>query len=453
MGGGIGDYLKNLWGALSGGGGTTPQQQSGTTSAATSAPAAATSDAAAPEGLPPVSTSFFDNPYLQGALATYLGAIGSPRREGLGGAIAKGGLAGLGAYNAAQKAQYEPYIQGAKIAHEQAQTKQALATAAHEEETTKGLRGIPAHNASIGAQLLAAKSTMSPESAQRADMIANAISTDTTKAWDMETVLKAVYGEPTEELRNRMTAVHEQSATDIAQAKLPGELQKQQADIQRDYAETQHQLADASLTPDKRQVLQDRAKQLEQQIQYGGVKPKMMTMYGPPDPKTGIPAQQMVTVAPGYEPPSGWSLIRPLQKPPTPQGAINQKKIADAYTAIHGGSVMSLLSGAPTLDQFFQQQGYDMNSGLPLKGSGAAATYTAPTGIGDTAPPTGAPTAPGPQTRATPRTGAAKAGAAIPQQQIAKYQAKGYIVDPTGTQVYVPGKGWGRYDPNTPDEE
>ncbi len=77
---------------------------------------------------PPTDTfgtigSLLSHPLVQGALATYFGAISSPRREGWGGAIGHGGLAGLGQYGQAQQLRQQlPYLQ-ARTAGEQAGAK------------------------------------------------------------------------------------------------------------------------------------------------------------------------------------------------------------------------------------------------------------------------------------------------------------------------------------------
>jgi len=56
--------------------------------------------------------NFLSHPAVQGALATYLGAISSPRRLGWGGAIGRGGLAGLGAFSEARRQEQTlPFLQ------------------------------------------------------------------------------------------------------------------------------------------------------------------------------------------------------------------------------------------------------------------------------------------------------------------------------------------------------
>jgi len=67
------------------------------------------------------ATNLLANPLVNAAAATYLGAIGTPRWEGLGGAISRGGLSGLGALNQAQMAQYQLPILQAQAQQAQAQ--------------------------------------------------------------------------------------------------------------------------------------------------------------------------------------------------------------------------------------------------------------------------------------------------------------------------------------------
>jgi len=61
------------------------------------------------------ATKLLSNPLLQGVLGTYLGFVGTPRYEGVGRALAQGGLGGLGAFNQAQQMQ-------AQLPQEQART-------------------------------------------------------------------------------------------------------------------------------------------------------------------------------------------------------------------------------------------------------------------------------------------------------------------------------------------
>lgn len=76
------------------------------------------------------------HPLVQAALATYLGAISSPRREGWGGAIGHGGLAGLGQFAQAEKLQQELPLQ-------QAQTQEAQAKATGETAKQAAIQQLP----------------------------------------------------------------------------------------------------------------------------------------------------------------------------------------------------------------------------------------------------------------------------------------------------------------------
>src|SRR5215472_13456046 len=131
MGGGIGSLLGSLFG---GGGQQVPQTTAGAPPAPAAAPAAGTPGAPDPMAgglggfqmpqmgqLPPMpQPGILDSPALQGLLGAYFGAIGSPRSMGLGGAISRGGLGGLAAYQQAKEGQYKPYLMGLQMADAQA---------------------------------------------------------------------------------------------------------------------------------------------------------------------------------------------------------------------------------------------------------------------------------------------------------------------------------------------
>ena len=439
-GGGPLDYVKGLWNAVTGNA-QQPAAPAATPAAsgAAAAPAAA-GDTTGPQygNLPIPKQTFIDNPWVQGALATYLGAIGSPRREGLGGAISHGGLAGLSAYQTARENLYKPYLLGAQIAHTQAQTAELGTKTGLEAAKTKQITGIAEGNATQAAQLRAAMPGMTPEQRQRAEMIANVTATDTSRTWKFEDSLKAVYGEPTEELKNLLAAKKTQFDISAGEQKLPGELGKQQAEIQRDLASATKAMDDASLTPDRKAELQQRVAYLKQQNEtlqkYGGVKPRLTWMFD----QQGRP--QQVLAGPGYEPPPGLTPIRPPNAPKTPQGIINQKKISDAYTARYG-TWGAMMPGTESIDDFARRNGIDWDTGQPIAG-GAAGSY--PGAFQGPVPQGGQ--GPGP---APPTGGAGTIPSAVQQ----KYQAKGYVISPDMTRVYVPGKGWATYDPTTPDEE
>ena len=76
------------------------------------------------------------HPLVQAALAAYLGAISSPRRLGWGGAIGRGGLAGLGQFSQAEQLQNQLPLQ-------QAQTQEAQAKAAGEIAKQRDITALP----------------------------------------------------------------------------------------------------------------------------------------------------------------------------------------------------------------------------------------------------------------------------------------------------------------------
>ena len=88
---------------------------------------------AAPTGI----EGALSNPLLQGALATYLGTIGSPRHGGLGRALASGGLGGLQTFNQAEQLKQ-------KLPLEAAQTAEALGTAGLRAAQTRKTSAKPA---------------------------------------------------------------------------------------------------------------------------------------------------------------------------------------------------------------------------------------------------------------------------------------------------------------------
>lgn len=117
--------------ALGMGGTSSPAASPAAGAASQPSPGAASAPQQDPN-LPPINqggvSGFLNNPLVQGGLGAYLGAIGSPKREGWGNALAHGGLAGLGTYNQARQLQLQPYLQRASIMQKGAQTYNQIQT-------------------------------------------------------------------------------------------------------------------------------------------------------------------------------------------------------------------------------------------------------------------------------------------------------------------------------------
>lgn len=119
---GLLDYLSTLGQAIMG---NIPQQPQ--------APATPQQQGATPQsgGFMQGATNFLSNPLTQGALGAYFGAIGAPRRSGLGGMLSQGGLTGLNAFNQAEtgrtkQEQEQLALQQAQLAAQQAAQRQQV---------------------------------------------------------------------------------------------------------------------------------------------------------------------------------------------------------------------------------------------------------------------------------------------------------------------------------------
>jgi hypothetical protein len=75
-------------------------------------------------GLGQGAEAAFAHPAVQAALAGYLGALGSPRYQGLGSALSRGGLTGLAQYNTALRSSNLMPLQQSEIAKNVATTKE-----------------------------------------------------------------------------------------------------------------------------------------------------------------------------------------------------------------------------------------------------------------------------------------------------------------------------------------
>jgi hypothetical protein len=209
---------------------------------------------------------------------------------------------------------------------------------------------------------------------------------------------------PAQTIRDLAAAGESRERTSEMQQKLPGELAKTTAQTAHEQAETLRAQADATLDVDKKRELNARADELEQEVQAGGVKPKMETITGP-----GGETKEVV-VTPGYDPSvsegPGWRIGKAV-KPPTPEGAANLKEVSEAYTKRYGAMARTnipVVGGiigagtAPSFEDFAKTMGVDPTTGLrlsqkapttpttPSKAAGARGTPK----VMETAPPAGA---------------------------------------------------------------
>jgi len=377
-GGGILGYLQGLGSALAG----NAQQQpaaapaAGGGAATPASPYLQGAQVAAQQGTPQSASDIpiqkpglLDNPYLQGALGAYFGAISSPRQLGWGGAIGRGGLGGLSAYESAKKAQYEPYMLRAQIQHLGAQTAAEQAKAGLDISKTGQISGIADHNTALAGQLRLAAQQPGMDPHVRDQYLANAaaIEGDKTKAWDPTTA----FSKPWEIGKDIATAQAEQQKVIESQAKLPGELGIQQAQIQRDLAETTKALDDASLTADRRLELQAHVGELQgqlqlinQQVAAGGVKPQLKEITLPSG------QQGLITGTPGTVLPQGAYFGG---KPPPAQALANQKAFLAMWQSQHP---VGRFVGGPTPEDI-RAAGLDPNTWMPIGMSAAPAARPA----------------------------------------------------------------------------
>lgn len=273
LAGSVGGYLTSLSGPAS-----QPQQIQNLAKAGFPGAQQMTAQQPQQSGLPPMPTpSFLDNPKLQGALGAYFGAIGSPRRAGLGGMISRGGLGGLSAYSNAQQNQLKPYLTAAQVAQSQAQTGLAQANTGRATAQTQQITSIQQTNATNAANIntLVQQGKLTPTQAQRATAWANSVANDASKVHNINEGFEAIYKEPLEEQKigaetagkeaetslvplkageiKASTAASEASAG-ATTAKLPGELEKTKSDIAKNEIEMTTGLPKAppELAPEKR---------------------------------------------------------------------------------------------------------------------------------------------------------------------------------------------------------
>ena len=268
--------------------------------------------------------NFLGSPLTQAALSGYFGAIGSPRKAGLGGMISRGGLSGLSAYDAAQEAQQKAALQSAQIPQVQASTAQTQANTQLTQAQAGQIAGIKQHNSQVAAALMSASSTMQPAQKQAATTIANMIANDTSKAYDPTQLLNAIYTDP---VKAQEAIANTNLATARAGA-IPSEIAKNTAAANKD-------ARDATT---------------------GGIKPKLVTIYGP-DGTT-----KEVVAGPDFAPPSGWSLAKPTKEPAAKDPLGNMTKLAAIWKSEH--PLEGMIKSPPP--EWVIEKGYDPTTGAKL---------------------------------------------------------------------------------------
>ncbi len=236
------------------------------------------------------------NPLLQTALAGYLGAIGSPRYKGIGGAISQGGLSGLEAFSQAEQLKQQlPLMQAqtqkaqADVPYEQAQTKLATAQAGQ-------LSGDPKLAAQMN--MMANDPAFSPNSRAILKMLAPGVGAGKVKFED------AVKLAQTEDLDSARIA-EAQAGT---QQKL-AEVGTYKSKIAEQEAATQKSTAEAGAVPSLIQYRQAEAA-------HAGEGSGHVTIHSIADPTKTM--ELPVPKGGAMEPPSGWE-IGPGEKAPAPQ--------------------------------------------------------------------------------------------------------------------------------------
>jgi len=255
---GIGNWFTGSGGAATPSAPTTTPQ-AGAASTPTAAPAASTDPFA---NIPIQQQGFLDNPLVQGALATYLGAIGSPRQRGFGGAIAAGGLAGLKQYESARSAQLQPYLIGAQIQKMGAEIQKDRAGARLDEGKVAQLQGIATQNHQTAEAARAqAKKFREAGQTEIADLMeANATAVDwaTNKSWDPGLLLLRPYDAKRDIGEFNKNAAEADELTERAQVVDPAQATKDTA--QAAQAGEEGDLAHARATQEvPAQALRDRA--------------------------------------------------------------------------------------------------------------------------------------------------------------------------------------------------
>lgn len=164
--------------------------------------------------------SFIGNPLVQGALAGYFSGISSPRTQGLGGAIGRGGLGALSAFDQAEQQRTQQPLNQAKLQNlqgqNQLQTAQVGLTGAKQQQ----LAGIQVANQHTAQVLRSMKSQLDPEQQKRAEILASTIENDTSKVYDPKEVATTLFLQPAQEKNLAASAARSGAETEAIPKKL-----------------------------------------------------------------------------------------------------------------------------------------------------------------------------------------------------------------------------------------
>lgn len=288
--------------------------------------------------------NFLGSPLTQAALSGYFGAIGSPRKAGLGGMISRGGLSGLSAYDAAEEAQQKAALQSAQIGQAQAGIPLTQAQTQLTQAQAGQLAGIKQNNQNTAAAVRtwAMQPGRTPDQQQAGLLIANSISNNTNKAYDPTEVMTAILTDPVK----AQEAIANTNLATARKGAIPSEIAKNTAAANKD-------AHDATT---------------------GGIKPRPMVEY---DASGGSKVKYVSPSDPNPDP--GDSFTKPEKGPKGTDPLSNLTKARALYTATYGSGVTKLgyeLAGgtpAPTFEDFARNQlGIDPNTGQRLATSTGA---------------------------------------------------------------------------------
>lgn len=330
-------------------------------------------------------TNFIGNPLVSGALGAYLGTIGSPRYEGLGHAIATGGLEGLGAFNQARMYQLQAPLQRMKALNEMGTYQKNLSEIPKNQSVTalNQARTVQMGPDPDGANHLLALSkdpSATPQQQQIYGLLAPEVQSGRMKFAD---AYKAALTGNLDAVRAQLIQAQTQEAgakTQQTQTMTPLMAQREQAQTQEAGTASQRNVAEAGKAGAEASLVPARAAELAAQTQHLGTEgaPRPVGhyataegeyIYAPHDPT----ADSRGYVRVGAHPSAG---TNPAAAAKIYQAELD--KARTAYLSAHKpgaiGSVMNYMTGAdPNADADKYAQGQAEAAMTKMGESGAAA--------------------------------------------------------------------------------